>query len=328
VAKATSKLKTKKRQPTKKRLPSSSAKKTVAKTKAKKPVKEKAKIAAKKNPAVKKPAKAAAKTKPVKKPVVKKARKVAAKKVRKSHTKKLNIRLGRNTSLVLTFKLSKKTPAKKHKIRRKKRISLSFEQNLLLSLATMTAGFLGSVYAGSQIFSAPLGADSSSVSAQEAPVEPIAPEKQFLPKSAPAHLRVPAVEIDTSVDTVGKNPNGTLEVPEDYKIAGWYRFGPTPGEQGPSIMVGHVDNHKGLGVFWRLRELKPGQIIEVKRKDGKIAKFKVGSVKQFPQNSFPTEQVYGNIDHAGLRLITCGGNFSYITQRYSENTVVFASLSK
>ncbi|MBI4101059.1 class F sortase, partial [Candidatus Microgenomates bacterium] len=93
-----------------------------------------------------------------------------------------------------------------------------------------------------------------------------------------------------------------------------------------AIVVGHIDNYRGPAVFWKLGQLQPGDVVEIDRADGTTVKFKVEAIKQFSQDQFPTAEVYGNIDHAGLRLITCGGQFNRITRQYSDNTVVFASM--
>jgi len=42
-------------------------------------------------------------------------------------------------------------------------------------------------------------------------------------------------------------------------------------------------------------------------KDGKTAVFTVSRVARFSKWRYPTRAVYARIDHAGLRLITCGG---------------------
>ena len=81
---------------------------------------------------------------------------------------------------------------------------------------------------------------------------------------------------------------------------------------------------KGPGVFYDLHKLKPGELIVVMRKDGSKPVFRVTNVQQFPKAQFPTNAVYGNIDHAGLRLITCGGTFNSQTGHYEDNIVVFA----
>ena len=46
----------------------------------------------------------------------------------------------------------------------------------------------------------------------------------------------------------------------------------------------------------------------------------------YPKDAFPTLEVYGNTDHAALRLITCGGQFDASTRNYLDNIVVYASL--
>jgi len=73
-----------------------------------------------------------------------------------------------------------------------------------------------------------------------------------------------------------------------------------------------------------LREIKQGDIINVRRADGSVVKFRVQALKEFDQNNFPTKEVYGNIGYPGLRLITCSGSFDKQTASYSQNTVVYA----
>lgn len=144
--------------------------------------------------------------------------------------------------------------------------------------------------------------------------------------SEPTELDIPDVGIRTSVTTVGRNADNTIQVPDSYEAAGWYRYSPTPGEIGPTIIVGHVDSYRGPAVFWRLSQLQPTQLVKVKRADGQTVTYQVTDVKQFDQNNFPTNEVYGNISYAGLRLITCGGVYNRATNHYSHNTVVYAAM--
>lgn len=148
-----------------------------------------------------------------------------------------------------------------------------------------------------------------------------------LSRSEPARIRIPKINLDAKIITVGRLADGTMETPSvlDY-VTGWYKYSPTPGELGPAIIVGHVDSYKGISVFWRLRELQAGDIVEITRADGSGATFKVNSLQQFDQANFPTQAVYGDINYAGLRLITCGGTFNRQTGHYDHNTVVFATL--
>ncbi|HEX5798305.1 MAG TPA: class F sortase [Candidatus Saccharimonadales bacterium] len=310
------------------------AKSTRSKTKKRQPAKNSRLSASSraKKPSVKKTTSAKTKAKATKKPAIKK-KSNTAKRTSKKQAKKLNIRITRRISLELTFKVNKKkTPARKSKKTKKSvKKDLAFEKNLILSTVFIASGIFGTVYSTGQIFGSPFGKNNNKLSAQSLLTAPAPTQEkdEFLPESEPTHLRVPAVDIDTKLTEAGKNKDQTLEVPENYDIAGWYKFGPTPGEQGPAVIAGHVNRDHGLGVFGSLHLVKKGQTVEVERKDGKTVLFKVDAVKQFPQDKdFPTEAVYGNIDHAGLRLITCAGDFNYITRRYDQNTVVFASYWK
>ncbi len=165
---------------------------------------------------------------------------------------------------------------------------------------------------------------SSSASPSETPSDPAQTGPVTMSRSVPVRLRIPAIEVDSDLMGLGLQKDGTLEVPPGAFPAGWFRSAPTPGELGPAIIVGHV-RFETPGVFARLTELRPDDEIKVARKDGSTAAFRVTRVQHFAKSAFPTKKVYGNIDHAGLRLITCGG-LDANTNKFDENVVVFAEL--
>jgi sortase (surface protein transpeptidase) len=158
-----------------------------------------------------------------------------------------------------------------------------------------------------------------------APVNPVVPTVASLPRSIPLSLSLPSIDVtNANVVSVGQNSDGTIEVPGPNDV-GWYNLGPTPGEIGPAVLVGHVDYvTTGPAIFWNLRNMKPGDTVQVARQDGKTVAFKVEKVQSYGQESFPTQEVYGNISYPGLRLITCTGDFNYVTHHYSDNLVVYA----
>lgn len=151
-----------------------------------------------------------------------------------------------------------------------------------------------------------------------------------LPDAAPLTLSVPAIGIDSPLVELGRNPDGSVEVPsldDPEARPGWYRDSPTPGSLGPAIILGHVDSRRyGPGVFYHLADLRPGDQVDVSRADGTVARFAVDGVQEVAKRDFPTLAVYGNLDHAGLRLITCGGEFDPDAGSYESNIIVFASL--
>jgi sortase (surface protein transpeptidase) len=139
-------------------------------------------------------------------------------------------------------------------------------------------------------------------------------------------LWIPAIAVSTHLVRLGRLPDGSLEVPHDWDTAGWYKEGPRPGQPGPAVILGHVDSRAGPAVFFRLRELRPGDIVRVGLADGRILVFRVQRVKRYPKDRFPAEAVYFPTLNRELRLITCGGEFDYASRNYRDNIVVYATL--
>ncbi len=149
----------------------------------------------------------------------------------------------------------------------------------------------------------------------------------ILTSSLPTRLRIPKINIDTTfVTPLGLEASGEVAVPDSDTEVGWYKNSPTPGELGPAVILGHVDSYTGPAVFFYLGQLKEGDDIFIDREDGSTAHFQVVSLERPKQSEFPTERVYGNIDHAGLRLITCTGIYVKGKQRYTNNLIVYARL--
>jgi hypothetical protein len=238
-------------------------------------------------------------------------------------TKKLvTIPLGKGARLTITINRPK---PKKKVVKKTVKKTATKKPSKLLTIAILAAGFMGTAFFGLRVLAAPAPPLATPVKNTQKVTQP-APVQKSLPRSVPARLRIPDIELSTDLITVGLMADGTLEVPTNFLNAGWYSGSPTPGEIGPAIIDGHLDNIRGLAVFWRLHEVVPGQSIEIDRQDGATAHFVVTDVKQFPQNDFPTEAVYGNTKTASLRLITCGGTFNRLTGHYDLNTIVFAAL--
>ncbi|GAA5109547.1 class F sortase [Haloechinothrix salitolerans] len=142
----------------------------------------------------------------------------------------------------------------------------------------------------------------------------------------PVDLAIPSLDVTAPIMDLGLQSDGSLEVPPGADQAGWYTGAPTPGELGPAIIAAHVNWDGEDGPFARLHELTPGSRVVVSRADGTRAVFAVKRVEQYPKARFPTERVYGDIDHAGLRLITCGGEFDSAADSYEDNIIAFARL--
>jgi sortase (surface protein transpeptidase) len=151
------------------------------------------------------------------------------------------------------------------------------------------------------------------------------PEPATLTAPLPVALRIPAIGVRTRLTRLGVTRQGTLQVPGSPSVAGWYTGSPRPGEIGSSVIAGHIDSYRGPGVFYRLRELHPGNQIYVQQADGRFAVFRVTAVHQYPKAHFPGAAVYGPVPDAELHLITCGGTYDHARHNYLSNIVVYGT---
>jgi LPXTG-site transpeptidase (sortase) family protein len=148
-----------------------------------------------------------------------------------------------------------------------------------------------------------------------------------LGRSVPIRLRIPEAGVDTPVMRLGLAQDGSVQVPPitAHDQAGWYQLSPTPGQIGPSVILGHVTvGSYGDGVFRHLDRLRRGDGITVRLENGTSAEFAVTSVRTVAKADFPTKAVYGDVDRPELRLITCGG--PHTGDGYLDNVIVFAAL--
>lgn len=145
----------------------------------------------------------------------------------------------------------------------------------------------------------------------------------------PTWVKVPAIGATSSLVQLGLNADRTIEVPPVSQPlqAGWYRYSPTPGENGPAVILGHIDGNHQEGIFWRLHQVKAGDTVLVGRQDGSTLTFRVTRVDEVAKSAFPTGAVYGNTADPELRLITCGGAFDASTRNYLDNVIVYATLT-
>jgi hypothetical protein len=146
--------------------------------------------------------------------------------------------------------------------------------------------------------------------------------------SSPVRIIIPSLRVDAPVMRLGQAAGGSIQVPPlaNHDLAGWYDRSVTPGQDGTSIILGHVDSFTGPSVFYDVKEMTRGELVEVVRADGRTATFSVDGVQEVAKATFPSEQIYGNTPYPGLRLITCGGPFDTATRQYLDNIVVYTHL--
>jgi sortase (surface protein transpeptidase) len=245
-------------------------------------------------------------------------------KVRRAYSFKqwvLPCRIGRVREVSLKIQTLRRRAERTHSVVSWQRVSAYAPFTLLL------IGIAGSVFFGQQLLANHTIQPPKTFNWVNTSLTKTSTGVQPLAASLPTNLSIPAVNINAPIAPVGQAANGTIQMPPILSWeTGWYKYSPTPGQLGPAIIVGHVDNYESIWVFWRLRYAQPGDDIYISRQDGTTVHFKVTALKEFSQSNFPTQQVYGNINYPGLRLITCGGTFSTSSEEYNQNTVVYAAM--
>jgi hypothetical protein len=141
--------------------------------------------------------------------------------------------------------------------------------------------------------------------------------------TTPVRLRIDAIGVDAAILPVGVEPDGGMEVPGADDV-GWYRFGPSPGADGSSVLAAHVDLNGRRGVFFRIRQLPVGARVEVTMADGSTRAFRVNAVGKVPKGELGSSGVFDRNGEPRLALVTCGGDFDRRARSYRDNVVALA----
>ena len=124
--------------------------------------------------------------------------------------------------------------------------------------------------------------------ATASPVDTSRPARPARPVATPVRVQIPSIGIDAPLIRLGLDAKGALEVPERFDVAGWWSGGSKPGERGPAVIAGHVDSKTGPAVFYKLGQLRRGDVVTVRRRDGSSVRFTVQGSARYGKTQFPT----------------------------------------
>jgi sortase A len=141
----------------------------------------------------------------------------------------------------------------------------------------------------------------------------------------PERLIIPAIGVDAPLTRRGVDANGAMQPPSGPEDVAWYEFSGSPSEGTNVVLSGHLD-YRGYGpaVFYRLRELKTGDVIELRTEDGTVYRYAVSASVMYDGESAPVSDIIGPTSHEVITLITCGGTFNGPPLGYSDRLVVRA----
>lgn len=143
----------------------------------------------------------------------------------------------------------------------------------------------------------------------------------------PARLKIPGLDINTSIEAVGLTADGAMEVPKGPVDVAWFDQGPQPGEKGSAVIAGHSGWKNGLpAVFDNLSTLQKGDKIYVENNQGRLSTFVVRESRKYDPKADAQSVFLSNDGKAHLNLITCIGAWNAAEKSRSERLVVFADL--
>ena len=141
----------------------------------------------------------------------------------------------------------------------------------------------------------------------------------------PVRLLIPAIGVDAPVTVKGVQPGAVMDVPNGPEDVAWYNFTARPGMGGNAVLSGHLDyRNYGAAVFWRLKELGEGDIVELRLADGSALHYRVSLKLSYDARIAPVSEIVGPTSKEVVTLITCGGNFDSGSRSYSDRLVVRA----
>ena len=146
------------------------------------------------------------------------------------------------------------------------------------------------------------------------------------PFALPMRVRIPRINVDAAIETVGLDENGEMSPPRKHENVAWYGYSPPPGSPGASVFAGHVDSVDGPAVFWSLRDLRPGDHVDVDLIDGTTQRFVVEGSGWYAPDEAPLRTIFSWDGPPRLHLITCGGVFDHSRRTYTQRLVVYARL--
>lgn len=155
---------------------------------------------------------------------------------------------------------------------------------------------------------------------------PQEPEKQV---AEPAFFVIPKLGVNTTIEPVGTDQEGKMDVPKDDWNVGWYSLGIKPGEKGSAVMAGHLDTATGApAVFYNLSRLTLGDEVSVVSQEGKNLVFTVIKIQNYPYDQVPMQEVFELNDKPRLNLITCTGVWNTGDRNYSNRLVVYTEIKE
>ena len=144
------------------------------------------------------------------------------------------------------------------------------------------------------------------------------------PVGRPVHLKIPGINVDAAVESVGLAPDGAMDIPKSQDDVAWFELGPRPGENGSAVIAGHYGwKNREPSAFDNLYKLRKGDKLYVEDDKGVVISFVVRESRRYDPNADASAVFGSNDGKPHLNLVTCEGVWNKVSKSYSKRLVVF-----
>jgi sortase (surface protein transpeptidase) len=143
---------------------------------------------------------------------------------------------------------------------------------------------------------------------------------------SPQFLVIPKISEATAIESVGRNADGQMKTPSNWRNTGWYRLGVKPGQNGHAVLAAHRDWDGNAGPFYQLPELSVGDNVFIAGKEA-IHIYSVTKSSAYGRRADPASAIFERNKTPMITLISCEGDYVDAAGTYDERRVVQAKLT-
>lgn len=129
-----------------------------------------------------------------------------------------------------------------------------------------------------------------------------------LPASRPVRIHIERLDVTARVRVLRAADDGSTLALPPLRATGWDATSATPGEVGITVVTGYIARTKRQpGVLRGLARLRTGDVVALRRQDGRTVDYRVTGIAYYEQGQFPAARVFTKTNRPELRLISTGG---------------------
>ena len=160
----------------------------------------------------------------------------------------------------------------------------------------------------------------------EEPIDQNTINSYIVSPDLPKRISIQSIGIKARVLRMGTDANNKIQSPRSSYDTGWYEGSNKPDENGAVFINGHVSGPTKAGIFYNLKKLNNGDIINIEKGDGTVISYKVVNKETVDVNNVDMQKALrsADVDKQGLNLMTCSGDYSAKDKTFNERLIVYS----